>query len=301
MIPCVRQWKHVGSSALISQRYDVRVLTIETTSDAARQLAAAGAQLFLGDLNDRASLDQAVDGALGVFSVQLPPPDDDRESEVRAVRNLVKAARAAGVHTFVQSSVARAGDEEEFEGWKEGRWWRDYWTSKTAANDVVRAAGFQSWVILKPAFMMENFIPPKVAWMFPALEKSRVESVMAAEAKLDLVAAEDIARFAVAAFEQPDRFNGQGIDIAGDSLSMGEVASSISEATGKTVTAHVLSHDEAVKSGIRSGVAESQQWASVEGYKVDFGQVRSHGIPIESFASWARRHAGEFVIDSNAR
>src|SRR4051812_37887056 len=44
--------------------------SVTTPPPAAAALAAAGAELVLGDLDDRASCDTAVRGAYGVYSVQ---------------------------------------------------------------------------------------------------------------------------------------------------------------------------------------------------------------------------------------
>lgn len=44
-----------------------------------------------------------------------------------------------------------------------------YWDSKEEAEDTVRSADVETYTILKPAFMMENSIPPKSERMFPHL------------------------------------------------------------------------------------------------------------------------------------
>lgn len=283
--------------ALLDQNIEVRALCRSIAFERVRQLARRGVAIVEGEFDDRKSLDDAMRGAAGVFSIQLPPRPDDLESEVRAGQNLVEAASTAGLDIFVHTSVARPGDEEQFQGWNDGRWWRDYWTSKSRANEVVKAAGFPHWVILKPAFMMYNFVPPKVAHMFPSLAHGRLETAMASGTKLDLVAAEDIGRFAAAAFVEVGRFDRQEIDLAGDSLTMDEVASVITEVTGTPIRACSLSYAHAIENGIPARVVESQQWANVEGYKVDLARVRSYGIPLASFATWARTRASDFVVN----
>lgn len=240
----------------------------DSASEAARLLAARGAQLVLGDFDDDASLAAAVAGVSGVFSVQLAPLATDPDSELRTARKLIDAAQAAKVRTFVHTSVARAGDHESFVGWQQGRWEPNYWESKAGVNDMVRSAGFANAVILKPAFMMDNYIPPKAAWMFPRLAQGSVSTVMAKGAKLDLIAAADIGRFAAVPFTEEGRFNGQEIDLAGDTLDTDEVAEIIGRATGKRVTAEHVTFAEAVAAGVIPGLASSQEWATVEGYKI---------------------------------
>src|SRR4051794_3929282 len=56
--------------ALLSRgRFDVRVLTRKPDSPAAQQLRALGAEIVQGDLDDRASLQRALEGVYGVFGV----------------------------------------------------------------------------------------------------------------------------------------------------------------------------------------------------------------------------------------
>lgn len=279
--------------ALLERGRKVRALC-RPTSDVA-SLKDRGVEIAMGDFDDADALADATRGAIGVFSVQLPPAPGDDHGEERAGRNLIEAARQNGVEQFVHTSVARAGDEQHFQGWEEGRWWREYWTNKTAVNEALKSAGFGHWTILKPAFMMENFIPPKASFMFPALAGGVLETAMTPETKLDLITASDIGRFAAAAFADPETFDGLEIDLAGDSLTMEEVALMISNVTGKPVQAHYLSYDDAVAAGIYPGVAENQQWLIVEGYRVDLQKSASFGIPLENFSSWSLRHADSFV------
>ncbi|MDF8335314.1 NmrA family NAD(P)-binding protein [Novosphingobium cyanobacteriorum] len=284
-------------NALLADGRKVRALVRDPASHGAQALAARGVELVVGDFDDEARLAAAMQGVDGVFSMQTPPSPTDLEAEVRAGGNLVNAALAAGVSTFVHTSVARAGDQADFVGWHEGRWWFDYWNSKSGVNDLVRAAGFDQWVILKPAYMMDNFVPPKVHWMAPSLERTgELVTAMAPDTRLDLVDAADVGRFAAAAFADPERFNRQEIDLAAESLTIAEIAEVISAATGKTVTTACVSPEVAIGRGCIPGLVLSEQWNDVEGYKVDLARAGSHGIVLTTFADFAARHAGDFRI-----
>jgi uncharacterized protein YbjT (DUF2867 family) len=102
--------------------------------------------------------------------------------------------------------------------------------------------------------------------------------------------------FAAAAFADPRRWDHQEIDLAADSLTMGELALLISKVTGRTVTVRSLSPDEAIAAGNSPGVTDRQQWANAEGYRVDLDRARSRGLALESFADWARRHCLDFEL-----
>lgn len=284
--------------ALLAREIPVRAL-VRTASPAALALEARGAALAFGDFEDQESLRSAMAGVAGVFSMQNPPVPGavDADVEVRTGSKLVDAAKSAGVQHFVHTSVARAGDHESFLGWAENRWWRPYWTSKAAVNDLVVEADFPHWVILKPAFMMDNYIPPKATWMFPSLaERGTLDTALDPHVRLDLIAASDVGRFAAAAFEDPARFDGQQIALAAEALTMAEVAHGIGAATGRVVAAHSMSAEDAVVAGNSPALTDSQLWANIEGYRVDIARSKSFGIKLESFEDWALRHRAEFTL-----
>jgi len=182
-------------------------------------------------------------------------------------------------------------------GIEEGRWSRSYWDSKSTVNEAVAARGFSRFVILKPAFMMDNLLPPKAPFMFPALAaRGRIETALEPGTRLDLIAADDVGAFVAAAFDNPDRFNGHSIDLAAEALTMEEIAAKIAVFTGKSVTAVSLSEGDAVASGVNPGVASSQAWNNVEGYKVDLAAARAWGVSITSFDKWVANHRDQFVI-----
>jgi uncharacterized protein YbjT (DUF2867 family) len=283
--------------SLIEASIPARALVRDPSSPRAQALAARGVELAKGTFDDRASLANAMRDVRGVFSMQNPPRPPDLNAELRAGRNLIEAALITGVETFVHTSVARAGDQQHFVGWEEGRWWTDYWNSKSGVNDMVRAAGFPHWTVLKPAYMMINFVPPKVQWMYPSLVRdSVIETAMTPDTTLDLIDAADIGNFAAAAFADPARFDRQDIDLASETLTMREIAETLSRAAGRQVGISYLSPEMAVARGNNPGLVKSEEWCNVEGYRVDLAKVRSWGIPLARFENWAARHAGDLAI-----
>lgn len=282
--------------ALLNAGRGVRALVRDPASARARDLAARGVQLVQGDFDDIRAIRASVDGASGVFSMQNPVQAADLDSEDRAAANLVQAAAAAKVEMFVHTSVARAGDHTAFSGWSEGRWSPHYWTSKAAANDRVRSGSLAHWVILKPAFMMDNFIPPKSYKMYPQLSGGSIVTALGPQDRLDVIAAADIGRMAAAAFADPIRFDRHEIDLAAESLTMSEIAETLTRVTGTAVHARHLDLDAVVAAGTHAGVAENQAWASVEGYRVDLERATRYGLDLQSFENWALDHRDEFDL-----
>lgn len=284
-------------SALLQADHPVRAMTRDPSSPAAQALAARGVEIVQGDFRDPASLDAALAGVQGVFSMQTGSHPGDPDTEVVTGKALIEAAARAGVDTVVHTSVARAGDQTNFVDWDKGRWEPLYWNNKAAVIDMVKAQGFRHWVILKPAMIMDNLVPPMVESMWPSLrERGRFETAVEAETGIDWIAAQDIGVFAAAAFADPARFHGHEITLAAELASYPEVAAKIEHATGKPVSAVTLSKDEALAQPYGELGYQHESWNNVEGYKVDLDAVRSWGIPLTSLDDFIAQNRDKFVI-----
>ncbi len=94
---------------LVAEGEDVRVLVRESSDT--RALEGLSAERCVGDLRDAASLDRALDGVSRVFHVAADyrlwaaDPREIYESNVTGTRNLLDAARRAGVSRFVYTST----------------------------------------------------------------------------------------------------------------------------------------------------------------------------------------------------
>lgn len=283
--------------ALLQAGRPVRAMTRDPHSTAAQALAAHGVEVVKGDFNDPESLDAALAGVDGVFSMQMGSHPGDPDTEILTGKALVEAAHRAGVRVVVHTSVARAGDQEHFIGWDEGRWEPLYWNNKAAVNEMVKTQGFPCWVILKPALIMEDIVPPMVDFMFASLrERGRFETAIDPETGLDWIAAEDIGAFAAAAFADPERFHGHEIDLSAECATLVEVAAKIAEVSGKPVSAVTFSEEELIAKGEHLLLVRSQVWNNVEGYKVDLEAVRSWGVPLTTLDDFIKQHRGKFVI-----
>lgn len=276
--------------ALLAGGHAVRALVRDRRGQAACALEAAGATLVQGCFEDGASLRAAMAGADALFSVQQAPTADP-DSERRQARMLMEAARGAGVDLVVHSSVSHAGGIEMMEGWDEGRWARNYWESKRDAEAIVRDSGCPRHVILRPAFMMENFAMPKAGWMFPDLAAGELVTALDPETKMVLVAAGDIGAVARAAIERPDLFQGRALELAGDLLTLPEIAAILSRVKGRRVLARTMAAEQVVRRGQHAGWVETQQWMNSVNYPARPQEMAACGVTPTSFENWAESHA----------
>ena len=279
--------------ALLAAGVPVRALVRDPGTERARAVQALGAELVRGDLHDRDSVVRAATGARAVFSVQMPEITSagfDFDGEVRQGVNLVEGAKAAGVPQFVHTSVTGAGQHTEAPGWAEGRWAALEPTlgAKSAVQDAVRAAGFPHWTLLKPGFFMENFLP-SMAFLFPRGIEGGLVSVLKPDTRLSLIAVEDIGRAAAAAVADPERFDRVELELAGDYLSMTEIAAVLSQALGRPLAAPDLTEPEALAAGMPP-MGATHEWLNVTGQPGRPEYARALGLPLTSFEAWAKEH-----------
>lgn len=276
--------------ALLRRGHRVRALVRDAEGPTVRDLAEAGVEIAVGSFEQPLSLRHAMEGAASLFSVQ-PAPGEYRDAERNQANALMQAARDARIRHVVHSSVSNTGAFRHMVGWSEGRWDRNYWESKADAEQIMRAADFPVLTLLRPAFMMENFAQPKAQWMFPDLSDGAIRTAIEAETSLVLVAAKDIGQAAAAAIEQPDRFAGLELELAGDLITLPQIAATLSAVKGVPITTGTLDMDVLIARGQHRGWVQAQQWMNVVNYPARPEMMERWGLEPTSFAHWARRHA----------
>ncbi|MGF6702002.1 uncharacterized protein YbjT (DUF2867 family) [Paraburkholderia sp. MM5496-R1] len=280
---------------LLAAGRKVRFLTRNPDSPAARALVDMDAQALRGDLDDRDLLAKAMEGVGSVFSVLLT--DFDRsDRERRQGFALVNAARNAEVPQFVHTSVAQAGNHETFPGWSEKRWNRKYWTDKWDVEEAVRAAGFESWTVLQPAFMMDNLAEPKAGAMFPHLREGLLLSALLPDARLDWIAADDVGALAASALNDPQRWHGETVPLASEKLTMSEVANRLNNVLGAQINVSHVSPDEARAKGLAPGWVNAQEWINAVGYRVDIDSLSKRGVQLTPMVDWIDANRQHIVL-----
>ncbi|TWF95548.1 NmrA family NAD(P)-binding protein [Saccharopolyspora dendranthemae] len=279
--------------ALRAAGVPVRALVRDPATPRAETLEALGAELVTGDLRDRDSLLRAAEGVRAVFSVQMPEMTAagfDFDGEVTQGVNLIEAAEAAGVPQFVHTSVTGAGQHTEIPGWDESRWSAMHATlsAKTAIQDRVRTAGLRRWTLLKPGTFMENFLP-STAFLFPRGVEGGLVSVLNPGTRLSLVAVDDIGTAAAAAIAAPEQFDRVELELAGDHLSMTEIAETLSRVLGTPLSAPDMTEAQAVAAGMPP-MGASHAWLNVAGQPGRPEFARALGVPVTGFATWAAEH-----------
>ena len=294
--------------ALLAAHHRVHALVRNPTSAASLALAAAGARLFSGDFSDAAALESAAATCVGVFINVSPtaPP----ELELSHAQNVIRAARAAGVTRCVYSSVVNAGRQAAFRSstadgtattpFDAATTFRaSYWLAKAAIQDAVAAAGFETWTVLQPGFLLPNLVAPVSRGYFRDLAAKHVlNCAYRPDTRIAVTDPADVGQFAVRAFLEPDSA-GVGVERVWDRKvvpvaclerpTMDEVARAMADVSGREVRVDFLSEEDFWERRGREALVASQGWARDGWLDVDVDEVRSYGVEMGTLRGFLER------------
>ncbi|MCG5217062.1 NmrA/HSCARG family protein [Streptosporangium sp. KLBMP 9127] len=250
---------------LLADGWHVRALVRDPRSAAAQALVQAGAELVVGDMGDRMSLDAAMAGAHGVFTVQPAntAPDFD-DNEVAHGVAVAEAALAAGVRHLVYTSVGGADRATGIA----------HWETKWTIERHIRAIGLPA-TILRPVMFMENHLMPE----YGLLGDSALVKVIPPGSRFQVIAVDDIGAFAALAFGDPSYYLGKAIEIAGDEITRERLI----EAARRTAGGFDLG---ALEGGTPE---EGAAGGSFGGWRADIPALRKLYPGLMNFDTWMER------------
>ena len=264
---------------LLEKGRHVRTLTRKPDSAAASDLRGRGAELAIGDFDDRASLERAMRGADAVY-LMATPSEAGVEAEIRQGKAATDVARAAGVQHLVYSSVSDADRQTRI----------PHFDSKYAIEQHIQGLGIP-YTIIGPAFFMENLD-------LPGLREGRLAMALPASRKLQQTALADIAGFAALVIERREPFLGKRINIASDELSGAGMAEILSQVTRRNIE-YVELPVETVRAWSED-LALMFEWFDGVGYSGDIPGLRREypDVGWHTFEDWAR--AQDWSVLGNA-
>jgi len=259
--------------ALLADGWVVRALVRDRGKPAAVALEALGAELVTGDFDDPDSLRVASRNVYGVFSVQacdMTAPDP--ETEVRQGSNVAVAAAAAGVAHLVYSSVGAAPRRSGVA----------HFETKARIEAHIQAIGLPA-TVLRPVYFMENW-----RYILPAaVNGTRVGAIaLDADTPLQMIALADIGRIAAAAFGGPAEFVGRSIEIAGDELTVRQIAETFTRIDGVPTRFERQSIDQLRAEA--EELAKMYDWLGRHGHRADIATLRARHPKLLTFETWVR-------------
>jgi uncharacterized protein YbjT (DUF2867 family) len=284
--------------------FAVRAVTRDAGSNAARALAAAGAEVVVADLDAVDSVARALDGAYGAYFVTFFWAHFSPERELAEARTLAQAARAAGLEHAIWSTL------EDTRRWMSlddprmptlmGHYKVPHFDAKGEADQYFRDAGVPT-TFLATSFYWDNLIHfgmgPK-----PAADGKLDFVLPMGAAPLPGIAAEDIGRCAHGVFKRGRELAGQTVGIAGEHLTGAEMAAALTRALGREVR-HVDVPPEVYRG---FGFPGADDLGNMFQFKSDFNAdfcaarsvARSRALNprLQDFATWLQANAARIPL-----
>ena len=257
---------------LLDNGHRVRAFTRSADSSAAKNLESLGAELAVGDNEDRESVIRAAAGVDAVYAM-TSFFELGLEAEVRQGRMIAEAVSVAGIEHFVYASVGSADRSTAI----------PHFDSKYEIEAHIKQLGVPHTVVA-PVYFSENLLSP---WTLPGLIQGTLAVPLPPDRPLQQIPVQDISSFVALVLENPDRFLGKRIDIASDELT-GERAAEILS----TVSGHQINYVQqpiAEVYRMSPDAAKMSEWFDEVGYSADIETLRRDYPEMgwHTFEEWA--------------
>jgi uncharacterized protein YbjT (DUF2867 family) len=261
--------------SLLDRGFRIRAFTRNPQKPEAQALADRGAEVVQGDMEDRSAMERALEGAYGVFSVQNYW-ETGYDGEVQQGKTVADAAKAAGVEHFVYSSVGSAHRQTGL----------SHFESKWEVENHVRELDLR-YTILRPVFFMQNWERMRGMVLGGTLAQP-----LDPDKPFQQVAVEDIGAFAAIAFENPERWIGREVDLAGDESTMPEIAETFGRVIGREVSYYQVPWDQ-FEEQMGEEFTVQYRWFNDMGYEADIAALQQEYPELTTFERYLRAHGWE--------
>jgi uncharacterized protein YbjT (DUF2867 family) len=219
------------------QRFSVRAIARDPSSPKARELARLGAEVVAADVDDRESVERALDGAYGAFFITFFWHHLSPARETAEAREFALAARSTGVRHAIWSTL------EDTRRWVplsdermptlRGKYKVPHCDGKGESDRLFSDLGVPTTWLLT-SFYWESLIHFGLGPR-PGADGHLVFSLPMADQKLPGIDSEDIGRCALGIFKRGPALIGKTIGIAGEHLTGAQMAAAFTEALGRGV------------------------------------------------------------------
>jgi uncharacterized protein YbjT (DUF2867 family) len=281
----------VVQALLDQQDWQVRAVTRNAHGQAALRLAESGCEIAEADLNTPATLFEALQGSYGLFAVTNFWDRATRMGEFEQGRNLVRAAKEAGIQHFIWSTLP------DYEALSGGKYTVPHFTSKARVDDEVKTAGFRHHTFVEAPFYFQNFLtvhaPRKTPdgrelWRYPA-DKDKC--------RFPCGDIKELGKIVAAALNQPEiAGNGQYLALAGDYLCWQDLVDTLN------AQGHKLDYERVSAEEYDSFFPSAREFRHMMAFWEEnhyFGPEGTHKIALANglienrltrFAEWANTH-----------
>ena len=208
--------------ALLQRGFKVRGITRNTESDKAKELKKLGVEIAKGDMDDAASIDEAVKGAYGVFLVTNFWEYLDKEREIKQGKTVADACKRSGVKHLVYSGLKEIKDIVGKDC--------PHFDSKGYVERYLDEIGIPNTSVRYP-FYYENFIGQ---FLIQKQDDNTNQWTVCVKGPIHAISVEDGGPAVASVFENPKEYIGRKIGISGEKITPEEYMSILTKVTGKT-------------------------------------------------------------------
>jgi uncharacterized protein YbjT (DUF2867 family) len=285
--------------------FTARAITRDPNSDAAKALAAAGAEVVAGDVDDPASLERAFAGAYGAFCVTFFWAHFSPEKEQAQAKHMADAAKAAGLQHVIWSTL------EDTRHWIPkgdnrmptlmGKYKVPHFDAKGESDHFFTDAGVPTTFLLA-SFYWDNFVgfgagPKRDA------ERQLQLTLPIGDVPMAGIAAEDIGRCALGIFKRGTEMVGARIGVAGEHLTGAEMAAAMTRAIGQTVHYNAVTPAVYRSFGFPGAEDLGNMFQFYRDFEPDVNAVRNVARSrelnpaLQSFDAWLATNARRIPLD----
>lgn len=286
-------------------QFSVRAVTRDPQSGKAKELKDLGAEVVAGDIDDKASVSKALDGAYGAYFVTFFWAHFSPEKEYEEAKTFAEAAKESGIQHAVWSTLEDVRQfvplDDDSIPTLHGKYKVPHFDAKGAADQFFKDLGVPT-TFFRASFYWDNFIhfgsgpkkgpDGKYYLTFPLDDK-----------KMAGIAAEDIGKCAYGIFKRGPEMIGQTVGVAGEHLSGQQMADKMSKALNVEIGYNNVSPDTYRAFGFPGADDLGNMFQFYRDFEQECNQVRdvafsrSLNPELKSFDDWLRENASQIPLD----
>jgi uncharacterized protein YbjT (DUF2867 family) len=286
------------------RHFAVRAVTRKPSGAAARQLAEAGAEVVLADLDDRASVQRALDGAYGAFLTTNYWEHQSAEKELIQAHTLAAASAQAGIRHAIWSTYEDTRDFFPVTGLAmpllEGRFRVPQYDAKGEAHRFFAQQRVPVTYLYTSCFwesLIHFGLGPKRRW-----DGSLVLTFPFGNARIPWVGVDDVGIAAKEIFLRGDALIYDSIGVAGEHLTGAELVAKLSAAMGEEVGYQSLTPDQYRALGFPGSKQLGNMFEFNRDYEAayrarrDLNRARALHPGIADFSTWLATHGPRIPV-----
>ena len=282
-----------------NSEFAVRAVTRDPNSDKAKALAAMGAEIVAANIDDAHSMSEALRGAYGAYFVTFFWTHFSPEKEMAEAKHMAEAAKAAELKHIIWSTLEDVRtfvplDDPSMPTLHE-KYKVPHFDGKGASDEFFTKSGVPVTFIM-PSFYWDNILYFGMGPKRGADGKLAITLPMG-DKKLAGIAAEDIGKCAYGIFKKGTSLAGKRVGVAGDQLTIAEMAKAIGNAIGEDVSYNEITPEIYRSFGFPGADDLANMWQFYRDFDDECNRTRDVAFSrtlnpeLQSFDMWLKANA----------